>query len=347
MDLAEIVRAFIKKRSRYSKYSKSTITNLFGVSETPKEYAFLALVGQKSYPDNQQNDLEKNISYTIRESIKSYSHSKETAVTLYRRFIDFLREDYNLNIMVEFPPIAVWISLERQMYIAKLLQDSNFNTSELANILLVSERTIEDDLAKLRGRDGDPLQVMGQQLIIDFDRDRNGIRFPSTVHPLFLTLNLTQVIAVLQGLEYQSRIPGYEKYAYFTAENIWNQLSDYAKNHIFSLTGTLKLNTEWLNRIDYAREVNDIRRLFSSERQCSVNEGCGNILMCLKNNKPCYLEYYEENGTTNIYHEVLPIKRDSHRVFCKAGGTEYWFDLFRILRSALRIEELKDEAGFQ
>jgi hypothetical protein len=37
---------------------------------------------------------------------------------------------------------------------------------------------------------------MGQKLTVDFDRKKGKLSFPSTVHPLFLTFNLTQVICL-------------------------------------------------------------------------------------------------------------------------------------------------------
>ena len=252
---------------------------------------------------------------------------------------------YKLNVDIFLPPIPVSISLERQMYIAKLLHDTNIKISDLPELLLVSERTIEEDLRKLRGQDDDPLQVMGQKLSIDFERSRSGLKFPSTVHPLFLTQNLTQIIAILRGLEHQAKHPAYERYAVNTAASIWLQLSNYAKNRILTVSEILDIDINWFQRINKLALDELSFKLFSNEVSCSNNLGSGCVLDCLKNGKLCYIEYQTENGNI-IYYQGCKIKniyRESLDIDCVAieVSTEtYNLEISKILRSAFTPEEL-------
>jgi hypothetical protein len=85
-----------------------------------------------------------------------------------------------------------------------MLQTPEASISELEDILYVSSKTLGDDLKKLKGDGDDLLEVMGQKLTVDFDRKKGKLYFPSTVHPLFLTFNLTQVITTLEGLKLMS-----------------------------------------------------------------------------------------------------------------------------------------------
>ena len=51
------------------------------------------------------------------------------------------------------------------MFIAKYLQDENNRISDLTGKLWVSERTIEEDMKRLRD-DVDPIQVCGKKFFI-------------------------------------------------------------------------------------------------------------------------------------------------------------------------------------
>ena len=81
------------------------------------------------------------------------------------------------------------------MYIAKFLHDPERKISELSDELWQSSTTIQGDLSKLRGIDDDPIQICGKVFKInETKRSKGKIASASTVHPLFLTPNLTQII---------------------------------------------------------------------------------------------------------------------------------------------------------
>lgn len=273
----------------------------------------------------------------IRDSVKGLPRGKETAIEVYRRFVAFLREK-GVKISVDFPPIPIENSFERLMFIAKYLQGEDAKISDLPDILWVSERTIDDDLLRLRG-EKDPIQVCGRSFFIpESDRSRGRLRSASTAHPLFLTENLTQVIIMLKGLRAMAENPLYTRYAEATAADIWQQLSEYAKKRIHYVLG--ELMPEDLGWYESLEPCGDS---FSSETQCSVS---GNVwLDCMKNDKPFFAEYQEDNKT--VFCKNCRFVPGSYRatntgivfyVECDDGLRTIESD--RIIRSAYTIEEL-------
>jgi len=205
---------------------------------------------------------------------------------------------------------------------------------------LVSSRTIENDFQKLHKKNSDPLLVMGQRLSIDFDRSRGEVHFPSTVHPLFLTMNLTQVLSVLQGQYLQYQNSPYRRYSLITAATIWQQLSDYAKKRLKELCPILDTDPKWYNIIDDFLDTQENREIFFSEKDCSETEGCGAVLLTIKNGKTCSMLYLDEDGSTKIYKEVRIISHGNVALQCEADGTTFYLDEKRVLRSSDDVDDL-------
>ena len=127
------------------------------------------LIGGKDYFLNfQDGDDESEYLYcNIPACVKAYSSNKDTAIALFRDLVLFLKEKGVEVPHVDFPPIPVSNTFERLMFIAKYLQGKDSQISDLSDILWISRRQIEADLAKLRGKDSDPIQVCGKPFYID------------------------------------------------------------------------------------------------------------------------------------------------------------------------------------
>ena len=271
-----VMDEYIKSFMDDKKYSqdRDTMKKLFTGKQS---YAFIE---QTCYEDI--NALED----TFRNSVLSINNpnGKDAAIRVYKHFYNYLKEK-GIPAKVEFPPSS---SFERYMYIAKVLHDSDLKVDDLPNKIWVSKRTIEDEIKKLRGLDNDPIEFFNKVFTIpEIDRNRGKINMASTVHPLFLTLNLTQVIATLKGLKVMSENPMYANYAEKAAIDIWEQMSDYAKKQIrYVLSEKLHENLNWYDNL--GKQSN---KMFSSERDCSEDS---NVLMaCIKNNKPFCMEVQE------------------------------------------------------
>lgn len=311
---------------RYSRDLQKTARNL--------------LKGKKSYCLPQMPGYEESeyLDANIRDSVKALPRGKDTAVSVYKKLVLFLKTK-GIDVSAVFPPVPIDSSFERQMFIAKYLQDEDARIEHLEDILWVSERTVSQDLQRLYRGAGDPIQICGRPFFIpDSKREKGQIRSASTVHPLFLAENLTQVIVMLKGLRHMAENPVYARYAEATASDIWQQLSDYAKKRIhFVLTELLPEDLTWYEGL---QDRNDH---FITERDCSVN---GNVWMdCIKNGKPFFVEYREDGGTV-FYEDCIFIPRSlqssDEEIIIEVQSRQGIKTLqsSRVIRSVYSIEEL-------
>ena len=331
MNIENLIHDFVKlnRRRRSVPYHKICATLLTG----SKPYS---LNSQPGYWESEY--LPSN----IRNSVMAYSSNKDTAIALYRDLIVFLTGKGVSVPPIAFPPIPISNTFERLMFIATYLQDENNRISDLSEKLWISERTIEEDMKRLRD-DVDPIQVCGKKFFISgTERRDGGIRFQSTAHPIFLAENLTQVLVMLKGLRVMAENPLYEPYALQTGREIWNQLSVYAKNRIrFVLQDLMPEDSSWYEKL---AEVND-DYYFHTETACSqiYNSGSSVILDCIKNGKPFCVEY-EEDGKISVYSDCR-MERNSYStkplsiiVNCSGGRIRLLLD--HVIRSAYTLEEL-------
>ena len=329
MLIEDTIKEFLmEKGTKYLGYDKETIENLMIGN---KEYSLIKVA--------KKNDWVKltseNIEYCIKESVKRYTSDKDNAIDIYKKYLDFLKTKYGIHVDINFPPIPVYIPFERIMFIAKYIQDPNNKISDLEDVLWVSSRTIEDDIAILKGRK-DPIQVNGKRFVIDdIERNRGTVSMPSTAHPIFLTSNITQIIVTLKGLKLMSQNSAFKVYAEEMARSIWTQLSDYAKNRIlYVMENLIPDELEWYKNLNIEKDDS-----FYNEIRCSSTEGAGCVLDCLKNGKECFVEY-QENEKTTFYEncKILKYLDDKIRIECK--GKLFDLEIDKILRSSYTLEEL-------
>ena len=113
----------------------------------------------------------------------------------------------------------------------------------------------------------------------------------------------------------------YAEYAISMAANIWEQLSDYAKDRIkYVLKELLPDDLKWYENLSLSNN-----NYFMNESQCS--EGKSIILDCLKNNKLCYLQYRGDAGL-QFYSECKIIRFEGKYVIIesKQGDVKLEFD---------------------
>ncbi len=276
----------------------------------------------------------------VRETVENYSNSKDNAIRILKDFTSLVNEYTNTDVSdIKWPKISISSSFERQMYISKYLQNPEHAIDDLQDLLWVSQRTIEKDLGKLRGYDKDPIQICGRKYIVkDTQRSDGKLYFKSTVHPFFLTFNLTQVIVILEGLKEKAEDPFLSGYAINAACDIWEQLSDYGKTRIrFVLENLMPTELSWydkLNQMQYTK-----RDLFTSEALCSKTEGCQSIIECLKNERPVFIEYDGESGIEFIENATV-LEYLGDKVLIRVDGIERALKHERVLRSAETKEML-------
>lgn len=306
------------------------------VRSKPTVKKFLLSDGCKSLPGvirsyETESISEEEIWDSMRDLVAQEKKSKGTVIELFRDFWEYLKQTRGFSEGI-FPPIPVDNLFERRLFIAKYLQNPAHRIEDLANILWVNIRTIENDLQVLRGDSlEEKLQANGQAFTIPDTSRKNGhLYMGSTLHPIFLSSNLTQVIAMLRGLKLLTDDPVMKGYAWTQARNIWMQLSDYAKNRILYVTQHLMVdNYEWYRTLE-----SPTKNGFQTESQC------GSIVDCLKNGKTCCIEYQpDESGETIFYRDcaVLRVQYPT-AVIRPSGMEEIVIQLDKIVRSAYHEE---------
>lgn len=324
MLIEETIKEFLKYKNNYSGYNKKTVENLM---LGDKEYSLIKING---LGELKAEELKES----IKLSVKLYTRNKDRAIEIYKKYLNFLNTK-KFHVDITFPPIPVSITFERIMFIAKYIQNPENKISDLKDVLWVGPRTIENDLAILKGIKN-PIQVNGKRFVIeDIERSRGTVSMSSTAHPIFLTSNITQIIVTLKGLKLMSQNSAFKVYAEEMARSIWTQLSDYAKNRIlYVMENLIPDELEWYKNLNIEKDDS-----FYNEIRCSSTEGAGCVLDCLKNGKECFVEY-QENEKTTFYEncKILKYLDDKIRIECK--GKLFDLEIDKILRSSYTLEEL-------
>lgn len=329
------VRTFTEIRQ--TGYKKDTVRNLL-MKSSSGSYVESSFLYQLRSVCKFSDDIVSADAYedAVRQTIKSYTSSKETAVDLFKRLTAYVNKHTGSNYALNCPPIQSGNTFERLMYISRYIQDPNNRISDLEDLLWVSSRTIENDLAKLRGNDDDPIQICGKRYIVpDMTRSGDSIRdMASTPHPLFLTCNLTQVIAMLKGLKAMSENEALCGYAMKTASEIWEQLSGTAQSRIlYVMRELMPDDAEWYQKLGSTDE-----NTFWPEYRCSTY-GCNVVLECLKNGLPCWIEYKTDSGT-EFLSGVKITKYYGDTITVSNGENSRILELKHIIRSSKSADEI-------
>lgn len=237
------IKEFIEYYERTQKYDPPM--KIGGVKKLMIESPTYAFIKQQAYEDTEC------LEYNFRSSVQNIKRNKDAAIQVYRLFLKFLQSK-GITADVTFPPIPVSNSFERLMFIAKYFHEPGRKISALTTILWVDQKTVNSDIKKLTEEDNDSLQVCERKFKIPAvdSNTKDTLAFESTAHPLFLTSNITQLIAMLKGLRKMSEDPLFGNAAKIAAANIWEQLSDYAKKRVPEVMRTLLLeDTAWYENL--------------------------------------------------------------------------------------------------
>lgn len=232
---------------------------------------------------------------TLRDSISKMQRKSNDEYLIANDYFQFLIQHYRVKID---PLDRQLTSLERQLSIAKDMHDfnkaRNFDRNEVAQKYMVSEKTVENDMKALR----EGISVMDQRIVLSEIQLRNRkVTAVSTMHPIFLAQNLTQVICILEGLHSMEQSWIMASYARNTSVSIWRQLSDYARKRI---TGTLvdlmELDAGWYESLDEETATRPAV-MFYNEKESSDRFGL--LMYAMKGSLPCSICYVSEDDSFN------------------------------------------------
>ena len=194
-------------------------------------------------------------------------------------------EAFNEFMATEFPHSGftaitwdkVHSSDEIKIELLKLTQTGNpegnhQSRDELAAALFMSPEALKPHLKKLQ----QGMNLLGSHVKIELAHSDNV--YDSTIHPIFLALNLTEVNFLVNCLRLQFRGSEFEKIADDIAADVYRQLSDYGKRVTDRVAGQNAIEAMGDRpkrelRPGYRKEIDtqDIPYLFKS-RQCVMED---------------------------------------------------------------------------
>ena len=187
----------------------------------------------------------------IEENLRKMKTGKEN---MYQLVMDFYAYCQNRGICIEtdlHQKIAVDDPSQRRIAMIKYLQNHTCTTSQLADVFMLDERTVRNDLLLLE----QGIPVKAKIIHEGWKHSMN----PS-MHPIFLTLDLNEIIAMTIGLvQCASLQPLFQQQYLSIARNIYNQLSDYAKGRIAHMIEMNDIQDYFLKDMsdEYRRNIND------------------------------------------------------------------------------------------
>ena len=200
---------------------------------------------------------------------------RETLRKIAVGFYDFLRNEKGLRVVSELEETRFYDSpLERQLEIAKYLQKEHTDEDIMKQFNITDTRTLRSDLRALR----DGIEVLGNTIQIKEVKKGKKRSYKSTVHPVFLPLNLTEAYALCV---YLPRILESGDPNAMVIRNLSNritaQLTDYALGILFSkdqIPNVKNISLHYVSDEDLARSREGILMyLMKSGNPCSFYIG--------------------------------------------------------------------------
>lgn len=154
---------------------------------------------------------------------------------------------------------------ERQLEIVKFLHEPK-TPAEISERFNIDSRTVRADIKQLE----DGIEVLGSIIRIEKEKKGRQISYKTTVHPIFLPLNLTEVYAMTVYLD--KVIDKHDPNAQIIRDisrRIKSQLSDYAWDKLFPDEKMYRGNTDYVNDRALAQSRDGIMcYLMKSGRKC-------------------------------------------------------------------------------
>lgn len=238
MDFKGLIEEYIDKKVTCQK-EKELVRKLFLVDlkKQMKKEEFLYDISLESLQVREEYRLK--ISDRFYDLLNSTKKSKEHTQRRLVLFSEYLKKDYKVDLVLDELIKRESINpYERLVDLLKTLNEG-MTKQELMDHYAISRKPLERDIDELiMGT-----KILGQRVKIrdiqrvktnDDNRGKYELAYQSTIHPIFIPLNLSEVYYLIMGLKFLSKEHGEfasETYDYL-ANRVYCQLSDYAKKKI-------------------------------------------------------------------------------------------------------------------
>lgn len=233
-----------------------------------EEYEIHSIVKNPTrFHDNLSKKMEEFSTISqIDDYVYGLKTAKETTRIIIDRFYQYLlRKKIVKKIESELGKIQFYdYPFERQLEIAKYLFTTSKTPAEIGEYFHIDGRTVRADLQQLE----EGIEVLGATIRIERKIKGRKTYYKTTVHPIFLPLNLTEVYAMTAYLD---KMIGKEdpnaKIIRDISERIKLQLSKYAWNRLFPKEKQPEGKNYYLNDEELARSREGIICYLMKSRQ--------------------------------------------------------------------------------
>lgn len=244
-------------------------------------------------PERLKNNLLSKIeelgdSVVLDEYVMGLRTGKESTRVLVVKFYDYLINKGRKIQSTLFQKKFYDYPFERQLEIAKFLHEPK-KTSEIQEKFDIDKRTVQSDLRELE----EGIQVLGSTIMIKKEKKGRSYYYKTTLHPVFLPLNLTEIYALTVYMNHMicKNDPNAQMIRNIS-ERIKMQLSDYAFSKLFPGEERNSIKNHYLDDEELARQRDGIYMyLMKSGQKCKFiwqgNEYFGNLVWKEKQYKIC------------------------------------------------------------
>jgi len=241
--------------------------------------------------------------------------TKSDKVIMHNRlsgFIVFLNEYFAFknNVKNIFDSIKPYEPLERQLNLLKLMQlDKALSLEEISRRFTLSKRNINEDIKTIEKG----ISFLGQRVKVDVSNEDGVKKYNSTVHPIFLPLNLREAVAMTVGLKKSAKDQGkpYSHTYSIIADWIYSQLSEYGQEKIQSA-----LNISEFRNIHFNKHNNE----YFSDDNNNERDINFELIMFEKSGKSGIVTIFKEKIIFNKLHLEMNYKENTFYIILKLSN---------------------------
>lgn len=206
--------------------------------------------------------------------------------------------------------------------LVKLLNVNGCSKKEIVTSLRVDEKTVRSDLKRLDIKNEgklQPLRIGGQAVYLDVSietrEDKDALptqrykkmyyyKVKNTMHPFVMQYNVTQAAILMKSL-YHYYSESFSTIAYKMAVDAWCQLSEYGRDRIKKVFGSVDKDfNNFLNDMDAAASGNKLIN-FTPEDFYLQEDSCANsdeqLMSAFKGGEVCRIIFYSDCNMEPLY----------------------------------------------
>lgn len=270
------------------------------------------------------NDIEESIKSSI-EATKKFG-KKVSCKNIYDEFVDCINERFDFKVNINDLNLKIpETPEERCVYILreterKLEGKNKKSLADMAKELGCSTRNLQKDVKEMTEQG---FKLLGMSIKLVDNRDEI-FQLDSTPHPVILMQNVSQLFVQLEGLRAMENTEALKNIAHSTAIDIWNQLSDYARDKILDVAGKIEKDqkpVKWYLSLD---EDGNWQSRFTSERYHIGESTKSKLMYHFKCGEEAIITYIGNDGKHNTVNDcrVKNYYFEEDKIVLEANGIE-------------------------